>query len=598
MDASSLYTREHARIHTLCFAILHDRDDAEDAVQETFARVSARLDGLRGDPTGYLVTVARNVCRDELQRRARRAATTGAAEIAVVPGDVEDSAVARGLLRFVWQHLSHRERAVLAGVAGGFSHAEIAAREGISVDLASQRISRVRRRIRRLITAPAALLAPLVDGLAAGRLRRLGHLPADILAALPGRAPQYEPIAGALLIAIIAGALGLPAAPRVAPPPTVAAVHGIAGIAPPALSAAAHPTGTSILRRLPHATATAPAAPAAPPFAVPPPGNGLEAVRFTGFTAAPDYDHDHIVFATADTGACTASCSALYRSDDGARTWRALGGAGLAGGAIALPPGFPADPRIFAVAPLTGILRSDDGGASFHAVLPLLNGVAALDPTSPPGDARFFVAVQDRPPLLLYDDRQGAVQAVVSLPADTESITQIFTGPGAGDVYANVATAAEGIGLYACAAAAGCHRVGPALGNVPLMSPTFGSDQTLFIREADSLTVRSVDGATTLHLPLGATPMVVLPDADFATTRRVEVAAEVPGLPLVAQLFQLARGLDTVLRQVWTPRMDLSTATRLPDGHVLVALQPDLTGAGSRGLACSDDDALTWQPRC
>ena len=57
-DIEALYRREHARIHAMCMAILHEADDAEDAVQETFARVALRLEALAGNPVGYLVVVA------------------------------------------------------------------------------------------------------------------------------------------------------------------------------------------------------------------------------------------------------------------------------------------------------------------------------------------------------------------------------------------------------------------------------------------------------------------------------------------------------------------------------------------------------------
>jgi hypothetical protein len=324
-------------------------------------------------------------------------------------------------------------------------------------------------------------------------------------------------------------------------------------------------------------------------------------VHPTSFTASPDYTQDHTVFTTTDPATCTTPCSAMYRSNDGGSTWHAIGGAGLDGGTIALPPHYPADAHIYAVAPWTGVLRSDDGGAHFHEVLSLGGGVAALDPTSPAGDARFFAAVQNRPPLLLYDDATGSTQVVSSLPPDTQSISAVFTGPGADAVYVNLLTTASGSALYACSAAGGCHAAGPAVAAVPVMSPTFGTDRTLFVREPQALVVRSVDGSSSLRLSLPGQPELLLPAADYASSHRLDVvsAASSPASPLIASLFLVAEGVQRQLAAAWTSTMDLATATRLPDGHVLVALRPDpTTHAGGYGAACSVDDGMSWQPRC
>jgi len=53
----------------LCMRQLGDRSDAEDAAQETFRRALQQREGMIGDPLPWLITVARNVCIDELRRR-------------------------------------------------------------------------------------------------------------------------------------------------------------------------------------------------------------------------------------------------------------------------------------------------------------------------------------------------------------------------------------------------------------------------------------------------------------------------------------------------------------------------------------------------
>src|SRR5262245_56506808 len=65
-DVGVLYLRHRARIHALCLHRLGDREDAADAVQETFMKTWIALRaGHRIDrPLPWLLTVARNVCID------------------------------------------------------------------------------------------------------------------------------------------------------------------------------------------------------------------------------------------------------------------------------------------------------------------------------------------------------------------------------------------------------------------------------------------------------------------------------------------------------------------------------------------------------
>ena len=603
-DAGGLYERERERIHALCLAILRDRSDAEDAVQETFARVSARIALLQGDVTGYLFTVARNVCRDELRRRRRRERGGEDATQAAVQPAIEDTVVERNLVGLAWRQLGEGDRTLLADVANGLSPAEIAERTGVSVAVAWKRISRARRRIRKLVAAPAMVVLPLLDGSVAAQLRRLGQLPTSALAGLAGSGVQQQPAAGALLAAIIAGVFAVPMTPPTgapsAPESFAAPPAAIRPAATPAAERTATAAPTAATRALAQASAIAhPTAASLHAGQIPP--NGLENVHVTSFTPSPAYRQDHTVFATSDSAACTSSCSGLYRSSDGGSTWRALGGNGLQGSSLTLPPHFPGDPLIYAVSPWAGVLRSDDGGANFHSVLALGGGVAALDPTSPSGDARFFAAVQNRPPLLLYDDGSRTVQVVPSLPPDTQSISLAFSGPGADAVYVNLLTTSSGSGLYACTTAGGCHRAGPAVAGMPVMSPSFAADRSFFVRETDDVVVRSVDGSSAVRLSLPGQPELLMPAADYSSSGRLDVVSAGGnfGAPLLTSLFFVAAGTRREVQAAWASTMDLATATRLPDGHVLVALRPDPTShAGAYGAACSVDDGISWQPRC
>ena len=69
-----LIQRFRGRVYGLCFRMLRQREDAEDATQETFLRVAKNLH--RWDPTRsfepWLLTIAGNRCRTRLAKRTRR----------------------------------------------------------------------------------------------------------------------------------------------------------------------------------------------------------------------------------------------------------------------------------------------------------------------------------------------------------------------------------------------------------------------------------------------------------------------------------------------------------------------------------------------
>ncbi len=69
-----LVDRHKHRIHALCFRVLRDADDAEDAAQEAFVKAFRRLDSFRGDSQFYtwLYRIAANVANDHHQARRRR----------------------------------------------------------------------------------------------------------------------------------------------------------------------------------------------------------------------------------------------------------------------------------------------------------------------------------------------------------------------------------------------------------------------------------------------------------------------------------------------------------------------------------------------
>lgn len=121
----TIYRRHRPRVWAICVAVLGSADDAQDAVQETFASASRTLrrrppDDLRS----WLARVARNAAIDLL--RARRPTYAAAAE-PVSPARA-DSGLELGELLAALRALPEQQRtALVMRELAGFSYAEIAA---------------------------------------------------------------------------------------------------------------------------------------------------------------------------------------------------------------------------------------------------------------------------------------------------------------------------------------------------------------------------------------------------------------------------------------------------------------------------------------
>lgn len=72
-DLAGFFDAELTRLYGLCFQMLQDPTEAEDAVQETAIRAIRSIDRFRGDaalPT-WVFRICVNVCRDRMRDRAR-----------------------------------------------------------------------------------------------------------------------------------------------------------------------------------------------------------------------------------------------------------------------------------------------------------------------------------------------------------------------------------------------------------------------------------------------------------------------------------------------------------------------------------------------
>jgi RNA polymerase sigma-70 factor (ECF subfamily) len=174
---SALFERHRRALQAHCYRMVGSFDDAEDLVQETFARAwrarkRFRREG-RWSLRAWLYRIATNACLDHLSRRSPRllpadvaSATNPETEPPPVASDVawldpypdrlvdpHEAAAARETLEIAFvaaiQHLPPRQRAALIlRDAAGFSARETATLLGTSVAAANSALQRARDRLR------------------------------------------------------------------------------------------------------------------------------------------------------------------------------------------------------------------------------------------------------------------------------------------------------------------------------------------------------------------------------------------------------------------------------------------------------------------
>jgi RNA polymerase sigma factor (sigma-70 family) len=156
--AALLYEHHHGRILAFCLRQLRNREEAEDAAQQTFLKAfGAMRGGFR--PTverAWLYRIAENVCADRGRangRRVRHEATDGAAILEVIPA--RDSQAIDGLDEALAELTPSQRQALLLREWQGLSYREIASELELSQSAVETLLFRARRSLaKRLDTVP------------------------------------------------------------------------------------------------------------------------------------------------------------------------------------------------------------------------------------------------------------------------------------------------------------------------------------------------------------------------------------------------------------------------------------------------------------
>jgi RNA polymerase sigma factor (sigma-70 family) len=157
-----LYDRTSAKLFGICVRICADEQGAEDVLQEVYVAVWSRAAGYdpeRSSPITWLATIARNRAID--WRRSRHKsddllpidAASSIPDIAISAPDSIDDARAAARLRGCLGSLDARtEKAIHEAYYGGFSYAELAARNAVPLGTMKSWIRRGLNRLKKCLT--------------------------------------------------------------------------------------------------------------------------------------------------------------------------------------------------------------------------------------------------------------------------------------------------------------------------------------------------------------------------------------------------------------------------------------------------------------
>jgi RNA polymerase sigma-70 factor (ECF subfamily) len=141
------------RLYRAAWALTGDRHEAEDLVQDTYARVLARPRMLRGgDDLAYLLRALDNTHRSRFRRRSRRPVEVPleTAPPSRAPGPEEAYAVTE-LFAVIAGLPADQRDAVIAVDVVGFSYGEAAATLDVKEATLTTRLHRARRRVAELL---------------------------------------------------------------------------------------------------------------------------------------------------------------------------------------------------------------------------------------------------------------------------------------------------------------------------------------------------------------------------------------------------------------------------------------------------------------
>lgn len=137
----ALYRDSSAKLMGVLLRILHDRGEAEDALQEVYTRVwvrAGRYDAARGRGMTWLIAIARNLAIDRLRTRVEKLDDDGMDEVPDLAPRAETRLIAMGEARRMSDCFAtldpERADAVRGAYLNGLSYMELAARHAVPLN--------------------------------------------------------------------------------------------------------------------------------------------------------------------------------------------------------------------------------------------------------------------------------------------------------------------------------------------------------------------------------------------------------------------------------------------------------------------------------
>ena len=160
-----LYRRYHPAVFQVARSVMGNEPDAEDAVQEIFARVLGRIGQFRYEASfaSWLRVLATNVCRDMLRKKNRH--PTESLEDLNANGEVridtrissisqEEELIMKELLENLQEKISllkkQHQRLIILRYIDGLSYEKISELVGCSQAQVKSRLHQARKRLRRV----------------------------------------------------------------------------------------------------------------------------------------------------------------------------------------------------------------------------------------------------------------------------------------------------------------------------------------------------------------------------------------------------------------------------------------------------------------
>lgn len=168
----ALYRALGRNVFALALRMTGSREDAEELVQDTFVTVHAvadRFDPARGSARAWVYAIARNACGTRLRARRARPRATERADVhdpaSAPPAEPHQNGAARLTVQEAFARLSPEETRLLEDAFyGGYSHAEIARREGAPLGTIKSRIRRAMLKARVALSDANAADVPGEEG--------------------------------------------------------------------------------------------------------------------------------------------------------------------------------------------------------------------------------------------------------------------------------------------------------------------------------------------------------------------------------------------------------------------------------------------------